>query len=69
MPIDENPINALKHQFEMENLSSSPVTGRVLQIASSLPLIPPPLKQAVEWLKNRITADAAERDRLMLETI
>ena len=68
MPIDDNPIDALKHQYEMEDLAKSPVTGRVLQIASSLPL-PPPLKQAIEWLKKRIATDATERDRLILETM
>lgn len=67
MPIDDNPINALKHQFEMEDLSTSPVTGRVLQIVSSLPVVPPPLNKAIEWLKKRLAADAAERDRIMLE--
>jgi hypothetical protein len=69
VPIDDNPIDALRRQFEMEDLSTSPVIGRVLQVASSLPLVPPPLKHAIEWLKSRIAADAAERDRLMLETI
>lgn len=69
MPIDDNPIDALKHQFQMEDLAASPVTGRVLQIASSLPHVPLPLKLAIEWLKKHIAADAAERDRLLLETI
>ena len=68
MPIDDNPIDALKHRFEMEDLSTSPITGRVLQIASSLPLISP-LDKVIEWLKTHLSADAAERDRLMLETV
>lgn len=68
MPIDANPIDALKHQFEMEDLSASPVTGRILQIASSIPLVSP-LDKIVEWLKKHLAVDAAERDRLMLETI
>jgi len=69
VPIDDNPIDALKHQFEMEDLSTSPVTGRVLQIVSSLPVVPPPLSKAIEWLRKRLAADGAERDRIMLETI
>ena len=69
MPIDDNPIEALKLQYEMEDLSTSPVTGRVLKIALSLPLIPTPIKKAIEWLQKRIATDAAERDRLMVETI
>jgi hypothetical protein len=68
VPIDDNPIDALKHRFEMEDLSTSPVTERVLQIAASLPLVSP-LDKIVEWLKKHLAADAAERDRLMLETI
>jgi hypothetical protein len=68
VPIDDNPIDALKHQFEMEDLVISPVTGRMLQIASSLPLVSP-LDKIIEWLKKHLAADAAERDRLILETI
>jgi hypothetical protein len=69
MTIDENPIKALKQQYEMEDLSSSPVTGKVLQIASELPIIPPALSKVIDWLKKYMAADAAERDHLMLETI
>jgi hypothetical protein len=67
MPIDENPIDALKHQFEMEDLSKSPVTERLLKIASSLPL--GPYGKPVEWLKNYMSGQSAERNRLLLETI
>jgi len=68
VPIDDNPINALKNQFAMEDLSTSPVTGRVLEVLSSLALVSP-LDKAVDWLKSNLVADAKERDRIMLETI
>jgi hypothetical protein len=66
--IDDNPIKAVKRQFEMEDLATSPVTGRVLDTLSNLPL-PSPLDKAVEWLKQHIATDAKERDQIMLETV
>jgi hypothetical protein len=69
MPIDDNPINALKRQFEMEDLSSSPVTGKVIKIASELPIIPSPLAKVIAWLGKSMAANAAERDHLLMETI
>jgi hypothetical protein len=69
MPIDENPISALKHQFEMEDLASSPVTAKVLQVVSKLKVLPPVLSHLVDWLRGHMAAEAAERDRLMMETI
>jgi hypothetical protein len=67
LPIDDNPIDALKHRFEMEDLSTSPVTERLLKIASQLPL--GPFQKAIGWLRDRIAAESAERNRLLLETI
>jgi hypothetical protein len=69
MPIDDNPIKALQHQFEMEDLSSSPVTGKVIRIASELPIIPSPLAKVIAWLGKSMAANAAERDHLLMETI
>ena len=69
MPIDDNPIKALQHQFEMEDLSSSPVTGKVIKIASELPIIPSPLAKVIAWLGKSMAANAAERDHLLMETI
>jgi hypothetical protein len=66
--IDDNPIKAVKRQFEMEDLATSPVTEMVLQVISALPLVSP-LDKAVEWLKGHLATDATERDRLMLETV
>lgn len=67
MAIDDNPIDALRGQFEMEDLSKSPMTERLLKIASYLPL--GPFDKAVGLLKNHVAAQSAERNRLLLETI
>jgi hypothetical protein len=69
VPIDDNPIKVLKRQYEMEDLSSSPVTGKVIKIASELPLIPSPLAKIIAWLGKSMAANAAERDHLLMETI
>jgi hypothetical protein len=66
MTID-NPFDALKQQFQMEDLSASPVSGMLLRIASALPL-PPPFDKIVERLKEHLAVDSFERVRLMLET-
>lgn len=68
MPIDDNPIKAVKREFEMEDLATSPVTRRVLEIVSKLPLVSP-LDKAVEFLKRHIATDAEERDRILMETV
>ncbi len=68
MPIDDDPITALRKQFEMESLSTSPVTGRVLDFVSAVPL-PYPLATIVEGTKKFLAADTAEKDRLLLETV
>jgi len=69
MPIDDNPIKALKRQYEMEDLSSSPVTGKVIKIASELSIIPSPLAEIIAWLGKSMATNAAERDHLLMETI
>lgn len=67
MPIDDNPIDALNRQFEMEDLSKSPVTEQLLKLASYLPL--GPLGKVVDWLKTHIANQSTERNQLLLETI
>jgi hypothetical protein len=67
LPIDDNPIDALKQQFKMEDLSTSPVTEGLLKIASQLPL--GPFDKPIGWLKDLIAAQSTERNRLLLETI
>ncbi|MFZ0233466.1 MAG: hypothetical protein WAL74_10080 [Candidatus Acidiferrales bacterium] len=65
MPIDD-PVRALKQQFELENLSKSPVSERLASLASALPL-PYPFDKLAESIKGRMTSDALERIELMLE--
>ncbi|SRR6266436_230155 len=66
MAIDD-PIRALEQQFEMEDLSSSPVTKKVLHLVSLFPLVWP-FNKLAEALKGHLAADAVERIRLMLQT-
>jgi len=66
MPIDD-PIRALEQQFEMEDLSTSPVTKKVLDLVSLAPLAWP-FNKIAEKLKGHLAADSIERIRLLLET-
>jgi chemotaxis protein histidine kinase CheA len=66
MAIDD-PIRALEQQFEMEDLSSSPVTKKVLHLVSLFQLIWP-FNKLAETLTSHLAADSMERIRLMLET-
>jgi hypothetical protein len=68
MPIDDHPIAALKKQFDMEDLSISPVTRTALSILSRMRL-PPLLDKSIENLKGHLAADSSERIRLLLETV
>jgi len=67
MPADDHPFDALKHQFQMEDLSVSPVGKMVLDIFS---YVQPfwPFDKIAEGLKEHLAADSLERIRLMLET-
>lgn len=67
MPADDHPFDALKHQFQMEDLSVSPAGKVALDIASSMPLIWP-FDKIIQRLKGHLAADSRERVRLMLET-
>ncbi len=67
MPIDDNPVRALEKQFEMEDLSVSPVTKSVLQIVSMIPL-KWPFNKIAEKIKEYLGTDSKERIRLMIET-
>jgi hypothetical protein len=66
VPIDD-PTRALEKHFEMEDLSASPVTKKLLHIVSLLPPVWP-FDKIAEYLKNHLAADSEERIRLMLET-
>jgi len=65
MPIDD-AARALKQQFQLEDLSKSPVLEKLASIASAFPL-PYPFDKLVEKIKGRLTSDAQERIELMLE--
>jgi len=67
MPADDHPFDALEQQYEMEDLSVSPVTRAVLGLVSLVPL-KWPFDKAMEMLKGHLAADSLERIRLMLET-
>ena len=68
MAIDDLQPDALRHQLEMEDLSTSAVGRTVLAVASKLPL-PWPLDKAVEALKDHLVTDSLERIRLLLDTV
>ena len=51
----------------MEDLSSSPVTKKLLLVVSLFPLVWP-FNKIAEYLKDHLAADSEERIRLMLET-
>ena len=68
MGIDDDPIIALERQFEMENLSVSPVTKAVLAVSSYFTLVWP-VNKAVDTIKNHLSADSLERIRLLVETL
>ena len=65
--IDDHPFDALEKQFQMEDLSVSPVGKAILSVAEKLPL-GWPLDKIVEGLKNHLAQDSHDRMRLMLET-
>jgi hypothetical protein len=65
MPIDD-AARALKQQFELEDLSRSPVSEKLASIASALPL-PYPFDKLAERIKGKLASDALERIELMLE--
>jgi len=67
MPADEHPFDALKKQFEMEDLSVSPVGKAIVKVASFIPL-PPLFKDAIQLIQGHHASDSEERITLMLET-
>jgi hypothetical protein len=66
--IDDNPVRRLQHQFEMEDLATSPVTEAVLKMAEALP-VPELLKKGADFLAGRLNKQAEERRNLLVETV
>jgi hypothetical protein len=68
MGIDDNPVDALRKYFELEDSSTSSVGQRVFDALSLAPL-PWPLSAAVGRLKDCMAGDSSHRIKVMLETI
>jgi hypothetical protein len=66
--IDDNPIKRLQHQFEMEDLATSPVTEAMVKIAEKLPL-PDILKKGADFLAGHLNKQSEERRNLLLQTV
>lgn len=62
----DDPVRALKQQFELEDLSKSRVSETLLSVASALPL-PYPFDKLAERLKEHLASNSLERIALMLE--
>lgn len=68
MPIDDLQFDALKKQFESEDLSVSPVAKAALGVVSLIPL-PPPFDKVLAKLKGHLAADSLERIYLLFEAL
>jgi len=66
--IDDSPIKRLQHQFEMEDLATSPVSEAVIKIAEKLPL-PELLKKGADFLSGHLNKQSEERRSLLLQTV
>jgi len=72
MAIDDNPIEVLRKQFELEDLSKSPVSEVVAKVCAGLAKllpIPTPLQSVIEAVSDRINTDSVERIAIMLKTV
>jgi hypothetical protein len=74
MPSDDNPIEALRHQYELEDSSVSPATATLLDVLVALSTrLPKPFDTIFEntlgLVKDRLGADARERIKIMAETV
>jgi hypothetical protein len=72
MAIDDNPIEVLRKQFELEDISKSPVSEVVVKITAELAkLLPLPLalQSVLQKVNDRIRTDGVERIAIMLTTV
>lgn len=72
MPIDDNPIEVLRRQFDLEESSKSPVSRGIVYAASALlklGKLPGSLKLLIEKLLEHIRDDGNEKIRIMLDTV
>jgi hypothetical protein len=69
MAIDDDPVKALKKHFELEAVSTSPIPEMLSKIASILLPLHYPWDKVAEGLKQFLGFDAAQKDRLLVDTI
>jgi hypothetical protein len=70
VPIDD-PLSALQQQFDLEELSTSPVTKRVLAVLSVAPLgelLKWPFEKLPELLQGHLASDSILKIQLLLDT-
>lgn len=72
MAIDDNPIEALRKQFDLEDSAKSPVTAGIVNAAAALVKlgkVPVPLNAIIQRVAQVISNDGNERVKIMLETV
>jgi hypothetical protein len=72
MAIDDNPIEVLRKQFELEDISKSPVTEQVVKITAELAKFlsfTSALQSILQKVGERIRTDSVERIAIMLTTV
>lgn len=68
MASDDHPIEALRQQFKLEDVSSTPFSGIVVKALQSLPkALPYPFDKLIDLLKEGLSTDAAHRIQTMVE--
>ena len=72
MAIDDNPIEALRKQFELEDVSKSPVSRGLAKATAELikfGKMPGPLEFVIQKIADIIGDDGNERIKIMLQTV
>jgi hypothetical protein len=72
MPIDDNPIEALRKHFDLEDSSKSTVNRGIVYAASALlklGKLPVPLEWLIQKVLEHIRDDGNEKIKIMLETV
>jgi hypothetical protein len=76
MPADDLPYDALQKQYELEDLSVSPVSRHFFKWLVRTPTaaaLPSPWDKTFDkflgWIKDRYSEDSLARVRLMLDTV
>lgn len=72
MAIDDNPIEALRKQFELEDSSKSPVSRGIVKAAAELlkfGKMPRPLESIIQRVAEIISDEGNERIKIMLDTV